>query len=657
MGEIGRGGMGVVYKALDTKLKRTVALKVLIAGEDASEEAITRFHREAEAVAKLGHHPNIVPVHDIGAEGNRHYFAMHYVEGKPLDRMIDDDEITPKRAAEITRQIAEALAHAHANGIIHRDIKPANILMSPSTSASEPETGNSKIETSGWQPRVTDFGLAKDVQADSSLTGSGVTLGTPQYMPPEQADGRIEEISPLSDVYSLGCTLYEMLTRSPPFEGATVIEVLKQVLLDDPEPPRARNPAVPADLQTICLKCLEKDGADRYGSAGDLADDIGRFLVGDSILAKPAGSLGRIWRKAKQNRLAFAQAAVIFVALALFTVIYLRGQLLSLSPVMASPVMFFGFMCLFEAFVTFNLFRENATRIVKVPSGIAFVLCCAATAFLLVEIVGRPPIQAFFAGSILFMTLGFLAARAFRGDSTALRKRLYRIGMVVILCAIAGGTAYSFQKVFNTGYIEFDPAEYSGSTGLIKCPCEGPSRLILMEADAERSWETESKAGVFLLPPGKYLLVRFDIWGGEKTDEGWCMSHFFREKPEISVDPGVPVQLGIEGPISAVVGVSVKPGGKTLILDLNFASRNGKIFTVHWSKEGFIGFEIAGMGGKDGGWGPATPLKIQRELSRQDHFRLVEAEIPPAVKGIFRIRAVLRDCPLPIETPWAVLER
>ncbi|MHC5082273.1 MAG: serine/threonine-protein kinase, partial [Planctomycetota bacterium] len=185
LGEIGRGGMGIVYKAFHPALKRTVALKVLIAGEDASEEAIRRFHREAEAVAKLGHHPNIVPVHDIGVVGKIHYFAMHYVEGKPLDRMIDDGEITPKMAASMAKRVASGLAHAHSHGVLHRDIKPANILV-----------------TKDGEPQITDFGLAKDVDSKSKLTHSGATLGTPHYMPPEQADGRLRDIDARSDVYS-----------------------------------------------------------------------------------------------------------------------------------------------------------------------------------------------------------------------------------------------------------------------------------------------------------------------------------------------------------------------------------------------------------------------------------------------------------------------
>ncbi|MHC5038274.1 MAG: serine/threonine-protein kinase, partial [Planctomycetota bacterium] len=290
LSEIGRGGMGVVYKADHPQLKRTVALKVLIAGEDASEDSIARFHREAEAVAKLGHHPNIVPIYDIGQvvgafrETPLHYFAMHYVEGKPLDRMIDDRKIAPKEAAEIAKKLAEALHHAHQHGVLHRDVKPSNVLMAFSRMETEPsgeptseipnpksqipaksqipnlnDTGSGRSGRaggasgeSGSEPMLTDFGLAKDVASESRMTRSGMTLGTPTYMPPEQAEGRLTDIDVRSDVYSLGATLYEMLTLKPPFEGAAVINVIKKVLFDDPVSPKRLNPAVSKDLETIC---------------------------------------------------------------------------------------------------------------------------------------------------------------------------------------------------------------------------------------------------------------------------------------------------------------------------------------------------------------------------------------------------------------------
>ncbi|MHC4779543.1 MAG: serine/threonine-protein kinase, partial [Planctomycetota bacterium] len=296
--EIGRGGMGVVYKAYHDELKREVALKVLIAGEDASEESIERFHREAESVAKLGHHPHIVPVYDIGREGARHYFAMHFVEGSALDRIIDMERLDQKGAARLIRKVAQGLQHAHDHDVLHRDIKPANILV-----------------TEEGEPLITDFGLAKDVQSGSSMTRSGVTLGTPQYMPPEQADGLIDQIDVRSDVYSLGATLYETLAFRPPFEGTTPINVVKKVILDDPLPLRRIDPSVDSALETICLKCLEKAPERRYPSARALAEDLGRYLHGEPIEARPASMAEKILKKIKRHKVASAGIAVAVLAL------------------------------------------------------------------------------------------------------------------------------------------------------------------------------------------------------------------------------------------------------------------------------------------------------------------------------------------------------
>jgi tetratricopeptide (TPR) repeat protein len=326
--------MGIVYKAYHPALKRTVALKVLIAGEDASEEAIRRFHREAEAVAKLGHHPNIVPVYDIGTEGRNHYFAMHYVEGKSLDRMIDDAEIAPKRAAEIAMKLAGALHHAHQHGVLHRDIKPANVLMRIQERPRAPEIPNlngKKIEgaahVGGWdlevggsareggEPMLTDFGLAKDVASESKMTRSGLALGTPAYMPPEQAKGLLEEVNERSDIYALGATLYEMLVLRPPFKGNSMGELIRKILFADPVSPRKHNRLVAKNLETICLKCLEKDPARRYPDAQALAKDLERFLKREPIHARPPSTLTKASRRIRRNKAVSAILLVLVVVL------------------------------------------------------------------------------------------------------------------------------------------------------------------------------------------------------------------------------------------------------------------------------------------------------------------------------------------------------
>jgi serine/threonine protein kinase/tetratricopeptide (TPR) repeat protein len=345
--EIGRGGMGVVYKAYHPQLKRTVALKVLIAGEDASEEAIERFHREAESVAKLGHHPNIVPVYDIGQAGNNHYIAMHLVEGTSIDQMIEDGEMTPRRAAILTQKLAEALQHAHDHGILHRDVKPSNVLMAfPRLEGELPgetkgeipklnDTGSGRSGRaegasgkSGSEPLLTDFGLAKDVASETKMTRSGMTLGSPQYMPPEQARGDLANIDERSDVYALGATLYDMLTLRPPHEGDNVVEVIHKVLFKEPVSPRRLNPSVKRDLETICLTCLEKDPERRFASAGALARDLQNFLEGSPIAARPASLRYRVWKKVRRHRalsVTMATASVLLVAGTIIAGLALRG--------------------------------------------------------------------------------------------------------------------------------------------------------------------------------------------------------------------------------------------------------------------------------------------------------------------------------------------
>jgi WD40 repeat protein/serine/threonine protein kinase len=281
--EIARGGMGVVYKARQVRLNRIVALKMILAGQFASPADVQRFQTEAEAAAQLDH-SGIVPVFEVGQHDGHHYFSMGLVEGESLAKRIADGPLPPRVAAEIVLRVTEAIEYAHGKGVIHRDLKPANVL----------------LDQSG-QPKVTDFGLAKRIQGESHLTASGQILGTPSYMPPEQAAGRIDQVSETADVYSLGAILYVTLTGRPPFQADNPLDTVMQVIEREPLSPRALNPAVPLDLETICLKCLEKDRRQRYGSAGELAEELRRYLEGKPILARPVGRFERAWRWCRRN--------------------------------------------------------------------------------------------------------------------------------------------------------------------------------------------------------------------------------------------------------------------------------------------------------------------------------------------------------------------
>jgi eukaryotic-like serine/threonine-protein kinase len=296
--EIARGGMGVVYRARQRRLNRTVALKMILAGELASADDVQRFLCEAEAAAGLDH-PGIVPVYECGTVGDQHYFSMGFVEGESLGTRLAAGPLPPREAAEIVAAVADAVDYAHTRGIIHRDLKPANIL----------------LDRDG-RPRVTDFGLAKRVSGDSGLTRTGQAMGTPSYMPPEQAAGRLAEVGPASDVYSLGAVLYASLTGRPPFQAASALETLLQVLEEEPVPPRQLNPNVPGELETITLKCLQREAARRYRTARDLADELRRFLSGEPILARPVGRLQRGWRWCRRNPKLAVLTAAVFVLLA-----------------------------------------------------------------------------------------------------------------------------------------------------------------------------------------------------------------------------------------------------------------------------------------------------------------------------------------------------
>lgn len=273
--EIARGGMGIVWRARQISLNRIVAVKLIRAGSLASEDDVNRFHREAEAAANL-QHPNIVAIHEVGEYEGQHYFSMDYVAGLDLAAKVQNGPLSMQRAARYVQIIAEAIHFAHQRGTLHRDLKPQNVLIDVDD-----------------QPRITDFGLAKFTDDESSLTQTGIVMGSPSYMPPEQASGDRGEIGPHSDVYSLGAILYELLTARPPFQGATPMATLRAVMETEPVAPCKLNANVSVELETICLKCLDKRPNMRYHSARELADDLTRFLKQEPILARRASVVRR----------------------------------------------------------------------------------------------------------------------------------------------------------------------------------------------------------------------------------------------------------------------------------------------------------------------------------------------------------------------------
>jgi len=295
--EIARGGMGIIFKARQKSVNRIVAVKMITAGHLASPALKERFRTETEAAANLDH-PNIVPIYEVGDQDGQNYFSMRFVEGGTLTDAVGRQPFEPCRAAALMVAVSRAVHYAHQRGILHRDLKPGNIL----------------LDAKG-EPHVTDFGLARLLESDSDLTRTEATLGTPSYIAPEQAGGHVRQLTTAADVYSLGAILYELLAGRPSFKAGSVVETLRQVVEKTPERPRVLNPRLDRDLETICLKCLEKEPKHRYGSAEALAADLDRWLAGETIVARPSSATERVVKWARREPLKAMLTAVSCIAI------------------------------------------------------------------------------------------------------------------------------------------------------------------------------------------------------------------------------------------------------------------------------------------------------------------------------------------------------
>jgi serine/threonine-protein kinase len=302
--ELGRGGMGVVYKARQSDLGRLVALKMILASQIQSQEVINRFHDEARAAAAV-QHPNITAVYEAGELLGLPYMAIQFVDGPSLAQRLAQDRLAPEEAARIVAAVARAVAHLHSRGIVHRDLKPSNILLD-----------------SAGQPYVSDFGLVKMLEGDSHKTTTGAILGTPGYMAPEQASGYADEVGPRSDVYSIGAILYECLTGRPPFHGPTPLDTLVQVIESEPLRPRELNPQLPVDLEAICLRCLEKSPERRYPGAAAVAENLEHYLNGEPVEGLTTGWWAALGRWARREPALVSRLATLAGVLILLQINY-----------------------------------------------------------------------------------------------------------------------------------------------------------------------------------------------------------------------------------------------------------------------------------------------------------------------------------------------
>jgi serine/threonine-protein kinase len=385
--ELGRGGMGLVYKARQPGLDRIVALKMILAGGHASDADLARFRAEAQAIARL-QHPNIVQIYEVGELGGLPYFSLEFCSGGSLDRKVDSTPLSSREAAELVARLAGAVQEAHRKGILHRDLKPANVLLGDDST-----------------PKITDFGLAKRLDGPTGQTASGTVLGTPSYMAPEQAAGKSREIGAAADIYGLGAILYELLTGRPPFRAATPLDTLMQVLQNEPAPPRLLNAQVERDLETICLKCLEKDPTHRYRSARILAEDLERYLAGEPISVRSVNVMERVARTLQRSEidagfeswgtvLLWFAVIVLTSQIALFAVISTKQPVLLVRITQSVQFLLMGLVLWGSR--TPQMLSLNAAKKQLISIWIGFLVACGLVVLVSQLLVGTERMYDFF---------------------------------------------------------------------------------------------------------------------------------------------------------------------------------------------------------------------------------------------------------------------
>jgi hypothetical protein len=434
--ELGRGGMGIVYKARQLGLDRLVALKMILAGGHASGADLARFRAEAEAIARL-RHPNIVPIYEVGEHRGLPYFSLEYCAGGSLDRKLNGTPLASREAADLVGKLARAMHQAHQKGILHRDLKPANVLLG--------EDGT---------PKITDFGLAKKLDGLSGQTQSGAVLGTPSYMAPEQAAGQTKEIGPAADVYGLGAILYELLTGRPPFRAATPLDTLMQALENDPAPIRLVNPQVDRDLETICLKCLEKSAAHRYASAGNLAEDLEHYLADEPISVRSINMLERLGRTLQRSQidagfeswgtvLLWFAAIVLGSQAALFAVIGTKQPDLLVYATQSVQFLLMGLVL--WRFRSPQMLTLNAAKKHLLSLWIGFLAACGLVALVSQALVGVERMYDFFLypyWAILSGFAFFAMGGSYWGWFYAFGLAFFALALLLPLCPLAGPLAF-----------------------------------------------------------------------------------------------------------------------------------------------------------------------------------------------------------------------